>query len=426
MAQILPAPPSIGELFGTGLGQGLGSGLQQLAQQKLQQIQQRNLGQVLKAANLPQEYAYAPESILKELIKSNVKQTGNDLYGLAQAELGGYAPQQQQQLEQLLMPQAEQQNPMNVMDFLGQGQPVSPVNQQLQQRQPVQPEVQQPSQPTMEQRRQIVNKYLADPRLSPSQKESLQKELHHLEDQDLKKQIYADKLRSSAFKETKEERKEIINKARAARQNIQDLNRLEELNNEGKLDTPGYLEFLKRSGLDIPALMNPESQEFQKITQTFLRDAKTYLGARISNFELEQFLKTIPSLSQSPEGRKRVIANLKNINRTALAYNDALKEVMKENKGIPPYDLAEQIDDRISPKLDKISKKLKEDLAKPVPEGQGGFTTAIQSLAGNAFGRLPKAAAGAGIGYKFAGPYGALAGGLAGLSGLGLKDILPI
>jgi hypothetical protein len=217
------------------------------------------------------------------------------------------------------------------------------------------------------------------------------------------KRLAAEEKRA-AFKETKVERKEIIEKAKVARQTLSDLERFEELQKEGKLDTPGYVEFLKRSGLDIPALMNPGSEEFNKIQANFLRDAKTYFGGRISNFEVDQFLKTLPNLSQSNQGRSRVIANLKRINRVALEHNTALKDVMSENKGVPPLDLLEKVDAKIEKKLDAIANQFKRDLAKPVPAGQNKLVTALQAGAGSVLG----------VPGKILGGVGKLIGGLIG------------
>jgi len=188
------------------------------------------------------------------------------------------------------------------------------------------------------------------------------------------------------YKISQPERKEIVDAAKRSRANLQDLNRMEELQDEGKLDTPGYIEFLNRSGLDVPALMNKGSQEFNKIVQTFMRDARTYFGARVSNFELEQFLKGIPSLSQTPEGRKRVLSNLKRINRVALLYNDTYKDMLKENDWSLPLYWQEKLDDRISPKLDKITDQFKADLKKEVPKGQNRLITLLQAGAGSIIG----------------------------------------
>jgi hypothetical protein len=218
------------------------------------------------------------------------------------------------------------------------------------------------------------------------------KEKREREKFELEKATLKEKQEAGRFKETKEDRREIIEKGKAARRAIHDLNRMQELESTGKLDTPGYVEFLHRAGLDISSLMNPESEEFQKIANNFTANAKNHFGGRVSNFEVEQFLKTVPSLSQSPEGRKRVIANLKYLYNGDLEYNKALKEVLAEHKGVPPYDLIEKIDDKIDSKLDSLSEKFKADLAKPVPKAQNKLATALESSLGSVIGGIGKAA----------------------------------
>jgi len=171
---------------------------------------------------------------------------------------------------------------------------------------------------------------------------------------ELKKQQIASSEKANAYKETKVERKEILNEAKSAKENLARLDRMAELSRKGKLDSPIYIEFLKKTGLDIPALTSPDSQEFRKLEVDFLRDAKNIFGARVTNYEAAQFLKSIPSLSQSKEGREKVIKNLKIMNEGKLLRADALKDIIKENNGTPPLDLLEQIDDRIAPKIDKL------------------------------------------------------------------------
>lgn len=203
----------------------------------------------------------------------------------------------------------------------------------------------------------------------------------------LKQEQTAKQEKAERFKATKELRTEVYNKAQNARRELRDLDRMQELDETGKLDDPSYVEFLKRSGLDIPSLlMNPESEEFQKIATGFIREAKQYFGGRITNYDIEQFLKTIPSLSQSPDGRKRVIAGLKQLKRGDLAYNETLREIMKENEGVPPYDLMEQVGDRIEGKLDKIALKFREDLRRPVPKGESGALTGFGAALGSIIG----------------------------------------
>lgn len=160
---------------------------------------------------------------------------------------------------------------------------------------------------------------------------------------------------ASRFKETKDIRKEILNQSKAARENDTRLERMKQLNASGKLIDPLYNATLEKLGLDIPALKNPDSQEFEKLTNDMFRNIREIFGNRINVIEIITFLKTIPTLSQSQEGRNRVIRNLKLLNRGAQARVKAMKEIIKENGGTPPYDLGEQVEERISPELDNMS-----------------------------------------------------------------------
>lgn len=446
MAQIVQEN-NLGQLLGQGIGTGLSQGIQNLATQKLERMNRKRVYeekvQGLKALRIPdaEQLAHLDDKSLQALIKAKIEEPSNQAFA---SSLSSLLENEQPSVNQ---PQNRpQSNAQSISDESFTPEVVEQLGSFLKS-----PEALQQFSP--EQLKQVEQRLQGFSNPSAAQLQSTQQEplikagLNQKQALDLtklaidqrktasKEKVEEKKLsskeKSEAFKETKEFRKEIFDAAKSARQDLHDLDRLEELNKDGKLDTPGYIEFLNRSGLSIPALMNPESQEFQKIQQGFLRQAKNYLGSRISNFELEQFLKTIPSLSQSNEGRQRVIANLKRFSRVALEYNNTLKEVIDENKGIPPLDLSQKVDDRIEKKLDKISEKFKEDLNKPVPKEQSALVTATQAALGSAagnVGKLAKGAAGAYTGYKvgqtlgnIAGPGGGVLGGLAGgaIGGLG-------
>lgn len=220
------------------------------------------------------------------------------------------------------------------------------------------------------------------------------------------------------FKETAPYREKTLEAKNSAQAVLDDLSRMKELESgDAQLDTPGYIEFLERSGLDIPALMKPESEEFNKLRQTQLRDARQYFGGRVTNFEMDQFLKSIPSLNQSPEGRKRVIANMERINKLKVKTADVMRKIIKENGGVPPLDLAEQVDERMKKYRDRFAEEFKTDLKRKVPQSQSPYITAMQAIAGSAVptvGKGIKGALGGALG-------GALVGGLTGgLPGAGL------
>ena len=364
--------PTLGSSLGTGLGQGLAA----LAHGKLNQIVQQKEAerntQLWKSFGLPEETARSFASAPVELQKSLLDRLeGASFGGQQQQAQPGQEGQQQVAQQQQMAPQ--------------QAQPGQPVGQQQQAGQ------------------QIT--------LGPSSVER-----RHRETLGQQKEL-------AQYKATKEIRQEITKNAFEARQDLKDFDRMEALEKESKLDSAGYAEFLKRSGYDIPALMNEGSEEFNKIQANFLRNAKTYFGARITDADLNQFLKMVPSLSQSPEGRKRVMANLRYISRAKLGYFDAMKEVIAENKGTPPMDLDERVFDKTEKKMDALVDKFKEDLAKPVPKGQNKFITALQAGAGDIVGGAGHAIKGAGkgaiAGYALGKtPHSAALGALAGLTGI--------
>ena len=436
--------------FGSEFGAGLGEGLQYLMKEKLEsmqrQQQQKGLYNAGRSAGMsPEEanfYSMLPEkqgaTFLSGWAQTRGAQpqyqqqmdTGMQAMAEQHPQLAQQQLQQQQELQQLLQSAAK---PLNVQELLNAVAPRGPMGPQQQMPSELQqPQMAQPQQIQAQQAplgapnripltpAEIFAKGLETPQMR-QQRELAEKKLAQQRELAERKETAAE--RREAFKQTKEERKAIINDYKQAKDSLADLDRFEELEQSGNLDTPGYVEFLKRSGLDIPALMNPESEEFQKIANNFVRDAKTYFGGRVSNFEVDQFLKTIPSLSQSPEGRKRVIDNLKRLNRGKVEYYKSFKDIMNDNKNIPPLDLLEQVQEKADTKISAIADQFRKDLAKPVPKGQSKLITALQSTAGTVAGRLPKAAAGAGLGAYAGsklGPAGTVAGGIiGGLGGAG-------
>lgn len=196
---------------------------------------------------------------------------------------------------------------------------------------------------------QILATSLIDPQLART--------LQAQKGQQLQERKFQQGSKEQAFKITKDVRSRIAKESRGARENMARLGRMSNLIDEGKLIGPVWNETLKRLNLDIPALKNPSSQEFDKLTVDFLRGARDIFGARVTNFEVENFLKAIPSLSQTNEGKKRVIRNLELMNKGAVVRSKVMQEVVKENGGIPPLDLEEQVEERAGPVLDKLSSK---------------------------------------------------------------------
>jgi len=393
------------------IGEGLSRGLEKAAhnrlEEKLRQDEIQKNVRLWKSIKLPTGESLPEETIraISEQSPDFQKEVFKQL-GLGGAGFGGNQQQANpmQSMAGLGEPQPQQQQESPQAQVPGQSMATQAAQKALQQPQ-VQP--QQTAQP----QGQVMGKIFRIGK--PSGEENVER--RHQEN-------LAQETKLTGFKETAKYREKVIEDKKVARQELQDLTIMKELNSEGQLDTPGYVELLQRSGLgNIPALLSPDSEQFNKIEKGFLKNIGNYFKGSISTTEIENFMQTIPSLSNSPEGRKRVIAMLELGARAKLAYSETASEIIKANKGIPPLDLQEQVEDRVEKKIEKLAEKFREDLKKPVPKGQSKLITALQAATGSAIGLaapvLGGAAVGAGIG-AFGGPIGA-GGGAAIGAGLG-------
>lgn len=100
-----------------------------------------------------------------------------------------------------------------------------------------------------------------------------------------------------------------------------------------------------------------DTEEFEKLSADFLKDAKGIFGGRITNADLLAFFQTVPTLNQTQHGRLKIIKNMKAFNEAAIAEYDALQEVVKENGGKRPDDLAFLVQKRAQEKIDKAAKE---------------------------------------------------------------------
>jgi len=102
---------------------------------------------------------------------------------------------------------------------------------------------------------------------------------------------------------------------------------------------------------------SPDVEEFEKLSTDFVKNAKQYFGPRITDADLRIFMQTIPTLMQTDAGKKKVIDNLRSLNELAAIEAKAARSIVRENGGIPPIDIEQQVKDKISKKIDKLAKE---------------------------------------------------------------------
>lgn len=173
-------------------------------------------------------------------------------------------------------------------------------------------------------------------------------------------------------KETLPTYNEITKEAKAAKGNLKRLNRMEELIKEG-VAYPLYASALKTIsngifgfGIDLTSLLDANSQEFDKLSTDFVKDAKSFFGNRLTDADLKAFLKTVPTLSMSDSGKERVIKSLRSFSDAALIKRKALDDIIRENNGKRPSNLDELLDKRTADQLDPLSKEIKKNISAPI------------------------------------------------------------
>ena len=115
----------------------------------------------------------------------------------------------------------------------------------------------------------------------------------------------------------------------------------------------------------IPELASPETQLYAKIINDFTTSAKDSYGARVTDFDLQQFMKRLPMLSNTKEGRDLIFDYMKKVKEIDTRRNNALIDVYNKYKldGISQEDAARAVDDmladdRLIQEAQQINKKI--------------------------------------------------------------------
>lgn len=380
--QILPKGPGLGELLGTGLGRGLSTGIQQLAQQKIKdmaerskrQRQQQEIEQISQlygigapqAVGLPEQLAQPLTGIQALGVQPPIQQQeaalGELLTGLRPADEKIVEPsveQQQvidQQISQQIAPEFSQK----------EYEKTSPVERQGLKQQMVDEYKDAVARKTMK-----PDQYM---RWKDSQeKAKIDERKIQLKEKAAQKKLISEERKISfkeqqiADKETLEFYKKTNKLARGTRESENRLGRIEELNEKGSLGVPlinSALKTIKHGiwglGVDLSFLMTADAQELDKLSTDFLKNVKDIFGARITDREVALFLQTIPTLSQTKEGRRRVIRNLRKMNDAFKINQQSMSKIIKTNKGKRPRNLETLVYEDTQGHIDALAKEFKE------------------------------------------------------------------
>lgn len=354
---------AISQILGTGLG---GSqGIQQYQQPQIQaqpQMQQQAPMQ-LQGRQLPYEQQQAA-------IQQATSIAQNPAFRKLNEQQQGAQALQQQQLMKQLAPQAQRQP-------TGEQQAI--LQAQTQQAQQSEPTIKQQIEQVRNQKRALAAANLpANQAIALHQQlESKEKELRREAREERKENLEERKLSAveqrAVDKETLPVYKEINDKAKASKDSDIRLGRMEHLINRGQISNTTFYNGIKALG-KIPGIggyiesiaesfLSPDTQEFEKLSTDFIKDAKQFFGNRITQQEVAMFLKTVPNLSQTNAGKHRVIRNMRIFNEAAGLRKKIMDEIIRDNNGKRPADLESLIEQRAEPQLNALAQQFKGNIA---------------------------------------------------------------
>ncbi len=138
------------------------------------------------------------------------------------------------------------------------------------------------------------------------------------------------------------------------------------------LVSPTAAVFLDTFGIPLGALQDPSSELYNKLSQDLLKGLPETFGSRILKVEVDNFLKTIPQLVNSADGRRMIASNMLKLGEMKEVYYNAMRNAQQSalESGKFPRDFQQAVFDQVKPQIDRINNEfVKLSDVKRVPEG---------------------------------------------------------
>lgn len=111
----------------------------------------------------------------------------------------------------------------------------------------------------------------------------------------------------------------------------------------------------------LQTFTSPNTEEFEKLSNDFVREAKSIFGSRITDQDLTTFMSLVPTLSQTDNGKRAIIKNMRNFLKANQVKARNMKKIIHANGGHRPYDLPILVEELSKPDLDKLAKEFEVD-----------------------------------------------------------------
>ena len=218
---------------------------------------------------------------------------------------------------------------------------------------------------------------LATPRPTAADKAKARAEIAKDKKMDLEERKFTEAKQKNINADTKAFYDSTLKSAKAAKENDMRLSRMTSLLDKGDLNQPLIYSLLERInkgifgfGMNFKGdMLSDDSQVFEKLTSDFTKGVKDVFGNKVTATEVALFMKTVPNLTQSHQGKREVIRNWKLLNKAATVKKKAMADIIAMNGGERPKNLTLLVDKKVGPQLDKLAKSFARGAKRKDPRG---------------------------------------------------------
>jgi len=114
-----------------------------------------------------------------------------------------------------------------------------------------------------------------------------------------------------------------------------------------------------RPTAQLAKVQNPQTELYVKNLKQWLRGAKDFFGARVTNFDVTSFMAQLPSLLNSEQGRRLILKQMKYVNDLESIHNNTLNEGLKKYGRTANYSqISQEVDKKVSAKEEDLMGKI--------------------------------------------------------------------
>jgi len=106
-------------------------------------------------------------------------------------------------------------------------------------------------------------------------------------------------------------------------------------------------------------LINKETEDYVKNLKKFLKGAKEFFGARVTNFDVTSFMAQLPGLLTSEQGKRLILKQMELVNELESIHANEIDEGLKKYGRKANYiDISRTVDERVAKRESEILKKI--------------------------------------------------------------------